>query len=145
MQRVLKCIHCGELRGPRRCKPCTVKRGKAWREARDADPARVRTRDQQNRANWLKNKYGLTPEQYDAMLQAQAGGCKICGLPAEKNVQRRPGSASPPCLDVDHDHVTGRVRGLLCFNCNTGLARFLEQPRFLAAAIEYLKEPHGDS
>ncbi len=51
-------------------------------------------------------KYGLTPEQYRAMLTDQRGCCKICG----RVFKRTP--------NIDHDHATGRVRGLLCFICN---------------------------
>jgi len=60
------------------------------------------------RKNALKRRYGITPEQYDLMLERQGGGCAICGrLP-------KPGRR----LAVDHDHATKRVRGLLCFQCN---------------------------
>ena len=63
--------------------------------------------------NWksrLKNVYGISADDYGSMLQRQRGVCKICGRP-EKN--RR--------LAVDHDHKTGRVRGLLCTSCNRTL------------------------
>jgi hypothetical protein len=55
----------------------------------------------------LRQKYGLTLAQYDEMLRRQKGVCKIC---------ERPPKTLP--LHVDHDHPTGRVRGLLCFRCN---------------------------
>lgn len=74
----------------------------------------------------LKKKYGLTPEQYDEMLEAQGGGCAICGTP--------PGDIA---LHVDHCHETGRVRGLLCFPCNAGLGQFKHDPELLLAAASY--------
>jgi hypothetical protein len=55
----------------------------------------------------LKRKYGLTPETFDALYQTQNGVCKICARQVE--------------LVVDHDHNTGRVRGLLCRKCNAEL------------------------
>ena len=55
----------------------------------------------------LRRKYGLTLAQYNRMLKAQGGVCKLCGRPPQKLA-----------LAVDHDHKTKRVRGLLCFTCN---------------------------
>jgi hypothetical protein len=57
----------------------------------------------------LRLKYGITIDDYNAMLTKQKGGCQICGC------EPRPGSR----LQVDHDHVDGKVRGLLCNRCNT--------------------------
>lgn len=55
----------------------------------------------------LRRKYGITLAQYNRMLKAQGGVCKLCGRPPKKLP-----------LAVDHDHATKRVRGLLCFTCN---------------------------
>jgi hypothetical protein len=74
----------------------------------------------------LRTKYGITPEQYDEMLERQGGGCAICGKP--------PGDIA---LHVDHCHETGRVRGLLCFSCNAGLGQFRHDPDLLGRALEY--------
>ncbi len=60
------------------------------------------------------------------MLEAQGGGCAICGKP--------PGDIA---LHVDHCHETGRVRGLLCFSCNAGLGQFRHDPDLLYQAMEY--------
>jgi hypothetical protein len=78
------------------------------------------------RKTHLKTKYGITPEQYDEMLEAQGGGCAICGKPPGKTA-----------LHVDHCHETGRVRGLLCFSCNAGLGQFKHDPELLEAALMY--------
>ena len=72
-------------------------------------------------------KYGLTPDQYDDILEEQSGVCAICGNTC----------ATGRNLAVDHCHTTGEVRGLLCFNCNSKLA-VLEDERWLAAALPYL-------
>ena len=81
-----------------------------------------------DRKSYLKRKYGMTVEQYDAMLEAQGGGCFICGRPPREDIS----------LHVDHDHSTGRVRGTLCFCCNNALADFKEDPHLLQKAITYL-------
>lgn len=63
----------------------------------------------------LKHRYNITPEQYDALNTQQKGLCAICGNPPRGKMQR---------LSVDHDHTTGRVRGLLCITCNRALGYF---------------------
>lgn len=65
---------------------------------------------------------------YEAMLIAQGGVCAICGNPPKT---RR--------LHVDHDHKTGRVRGLLCFTCNRFLLGYYATPAKLRAAADYLE------
>ena len=77
----------------------------------------------------LRDKYGITPERYDLILDSQHGVCAICGRPPKT---RR--------LAVDHDHKTKRVRGLLCHLCNQGLG-FLRAPMLLRRAADYLEEP----
>lgn len=85
------------------------------------------------RETWLR-KYGLTVAEYDGLLVAQGGGCAICD-------SRDPrGRAKSPYFHVDHDHGTGRVRGLLCAPCNTGLGSFGDDPARLRSAIAYLSE-----
>lgn len=73
-------------------------------------------------------KYGITTEDYEAMLAGQGGVCLICG--------RAPKARS---LNVDHDHKTGKVRGLLCHQCNRHLLGALERyPRRVPRALAYL-------
>jgi hypothetical protein len=74
--------------------------------------------------------YGLTPEQYGAMLAEQGNACAICRSP------EWPGKGNRP--HVDHDHATGKVRGILCGRCNFGLGQFQDDPDLLRAAITYL-------
>jgi len=69
----------------------------------------------------------LSADDYAARLEAQGGGCALCGT---KPKTRR--------LDVDHDHATGEVRGLLCHRCNRALPTWVDD-RWLIAAIEYLQ------
>jgi len=73
----------------------------------------------------LKNKYGLVPEVYAAMVERQGGRCAIC----RRTVR----------LHVDHDHATGAVRGLLCRRCNLTLGYVEDDPDLLLLAADYLK------
>lgn len=80
-------------------------------------------------------QYGLTPEQFQALLEAQNYKCAICG--SASNKAGRKGSLER--LYVDHCHGEGRVRGLLCNSCNVGLGHFGDSPELLEKAIQYLK------
>jgi hypothetical protein len=107
-----------------------VERVRRWREG-NADrygsyAAAYRRTDAYERSlrrSLLKSKYGITPEDYDRMLAEQGGGCLLCGDP-------------PPdgrSLHVDHDEVTDRVRGLLCFRRNAGIGQLRHDPELAAA------------
>ena len=84
------------------------------------------------RAAHQLRKYGLTVEQYDAMLTKQNGTCDICNLVCLTGKR----------LAVDHCHDTKVVRGLLCANCNMGNGSLKESPKNLAASLVYLAK-HG--
>jgi hypothetical protein len=85
----------------------------------------------------LMKLYGMTPEDYDSLLESQNGRCAICK--AESGwVHRQSGGLKK--LSVDHDHATGRVRGLLCDRCNTAIGKLNHDPNLLRAAIDYLAE-----
>ena len=75
--------------------------------------------------------YGLTLEKYNAMLEAQNGGCAICGSKTAKT--KRNGR-----FCVDHDHQTGEVRGLLCAPCNRGIGLLQDSVTIMEAATKYL-------
>lgn len=79
----------------------------------------------------LKKRWGLTVEQFESMVAAQGGVCRICQRPEKSEYKRR--------LSVDHDHLTGEIRGLLCHMCNTGIGKFEDNPALLVAAAAYLK------
>lgn len=87
-------------------------------------------------AKMRRVNYGITAEQYQAMLEAQQGLCAICGQPETS----RGCKGKPKDLSVDHDHATGRIRGLLCGHCNSGLGHFRDRPDRLMAAIDYLRK-----
>ena len=73
----------------------------------------------------LKKQYGLTLEEHQSMVTAQKSCCKICHRPAK--------------LHVDHDHNTGKVRGLLCLSCNMALGLMKDNTEVLSNAIKYLQ------
>lgn len=75
------------------------------------------------------NRYGLTAERFDQMLAEQGNACAIC---------RKSFDGESKGIHIDHDHVTGQVRALLCTTCNTGLGAFMDSPDLLQAAIDYL-------
>jgi Recombination endonuclease VII len=78
------------------------------------------------RAYLLKRKYRLTPEERTAMIEEQGGCCEICRVfQGDK-------------LEVDHNHSTGRVRAMLCHNCNSGLGMFGDSYDLLSVARSYL-------
>lgn len=87
----------------------------------------------------LKCTFGITLEEYNALSEEQDHLCAICRKPETvvgngKRVRK---------LAVDHDHTTGKVRGLLCTGCNTALGRFNDDITLLEKAIHYLKSYEG--
>lgn len=83
--------------------------------------------DQARRQRWIR-KYGITPERYEELLAEQNGGCAICGQAC----------STGQFLSVDHDHVTGEVRGLLCRQHNRALGLFDDDPELLRISRDYL-------
>lgn len=84
-------------------------------------------------ANIYLRKYGLSTSKYRTTLANQGGVCKICGRTDAG------GTLRPQQFLVDHNHRTGKVRGLLCHSCNTGLACFREDRSILESAVLYLR------
>jgi hypothetical protein len=96
------------------------------REYRLKNIERIKVKD---RFKSLKRRYGMTSVEYEMMLATQNGKCGICG---------RAEWVKHGHLSVDHDHKTGKVRGLICNWCNSGIA-FLDNERFMESAMKYLK------
>lgn len=123
--------------GPRsQCKTCWLEKSRSYYKSnRDKAYATKRRWSANNpekvklllRAGHLKHKFGITLEEYDRVLQSQGGVCKIC---RQVSVDRS--------LDIDHNHNTGQVRGLLCGPCNRGLSSFKDSTLYLQSATEYL-------
>lgn len=77
-----------------------------------------------------KKKYGISREDYAALLTGQQNQCRICRTEFKDTSEAK----------VDHDHETLQVRGLLCSQCNTGLGSFRDSPDFLRNAAAYLEQ-----
>jgi hypothetical protein len=111
------------------CRECQRKKARAW----IADPKNK----ERYHAGRVRRAYGIPEGEYQAMLAAQGGVCAICKK-AERAINPRTGK--PRHLDVDHDHKTGKVRGLLCSTCNNGLGCFQDDRQLLASADKYLAQ-----
>jgi hypothetical protein len=85
----------------------------------------------------LKKRFGLTEREYDLILEKQNGVCAIC-KDVETVIDGQSKKVKP--LSVDHDHKTGKIRGLLCTKCNVGLGAFNDEVCVLLNAAEYLKK-----
>jgi len=131
------------------CKNCCSERSRIWKQnnreranarerARysaniDAERARNREKIKSDAAKLsrrdynLRRKYGINLAQYNVMTQA---GCQICGTV-------EPGTHN---FHVDHDHISGCVRGILCGQCNKGIGHFKDNILLLQHAIQYLKQ-----
>ena len=117
------------------CKVCTNKRNLA--KYHSCDTTRRSHRIASRKHSLLKN-YGITPEEYDTMLLDQNGKCVICSSDKPWGFVAEPKRARE-FFCVDHCHTTGRVRGLLCHPCNTGLGSFSDDTNVMANAIAYLE------
>jgi len=139
-----KCKDCGEMKplaefyvnlksGPQACcKPCAVMRS-AVRQKADPEYHRRTSREwiQRNpdkrRANNDRWKYGVPPGFREVLWVSQNGCCAICSA-----------AITAETGNIDHDHVTGRIRGMLCWNCNKGLGAFKDSIESLTKATDYL-------
>ena len=101
------------------CRTCINKRTKKWTKENN-----VRARLRQKEWNLLK-RYGISIEEYNLQLEKQGNACAICRVVKK--------------LHVDHSHSTGKFRGLLCFECNSGLGNMKDDPNLLRAGALYLE------
>jgi len=103
------------------CHDCLKEARRKWRESNPG----------QHKARHIKNRYGIALEEYEAMARLTGGRCPVCGE-----------APAPPfsVLDLDHDHETGRVRGLLCRGCNIALGGARDNPATLRALADYVED-----
>lgn len=87
------------------------------------------------RESHLKRTYDISQDEYDTLAKAQNYSCKLCGKHASEEPRGN--------LVVDHCHETGRIRGLLCSVCNTGIGKLGDTIEGLEKALDYLKKNDG--
>ena len=104
------------------CRKCSTQYKVEWK-AKNPDKAKLI-----NKKTTLKNRYGISLEKFEEMLSLQNNACAICS----KTISE-PGDSY-----VDHCHNTGKIRKILCINCNSGLGQFKDSPEILKKAYEYL-------
>jgi len=102
------------------CKDCNSRKAKVWKK----------NNVEKNKTHHYQRKYGLTFADYGVILSQQNSRCAVC-LTHFSDAQRG-------VLFVDHCHKTGKVRGLLCQNCNTAIGLLKDSPLFCTKAAEYL-------
>lgn len=139
-----KCYCCGEIKEIKEfgvdrmtvngsatiCKPCKRKKIKFYFNSFSDE--RKEDRRLKNLRYNLKYNFNLSLEDYETMVEQQNGVCAICSQPPIKGNGNR--------LHIDHNHSTGKIRGLLCSTCNQGLGFFQDSFETLLSASHYLKE-----
>lgn len=99
------------------CKACHQGYGREWKRSEAGKLKQKR--------DWLKRDFGITPEDYERLLERCDHRCLACG--------------SQKQLHIDHDHATGRIRGILCGNCNRALGLLRDDAIRISQLLEYAK------
>ncbi len=110
-----------------RCIKCTTKYRKEWAETRGDKETRCR------RHNHFKRMYNITYDDFETLWIDQEYKCAIC----DSNISEK--------FNVDHCHTSGKVRGILCWDCNIGLGKFKDKIINLERAIKYLNKDKHDN
>jgi hypothetical protein len=140
----VNCGKCGGLKhrlssGATRCRNCHNRQGREYYRASSA-------RRENMRRTYVLRKYGISFQELEDLLQRHSERCAICRRPWTQCVSAKRSRYDARFLQylcVDHDHATGKVRGLLCNGCNTAIGMFQEDAARLAAAAEYLARRGG--
>jgi hypothetical protein len=108
----------------KRCSKCNTTTG-PFRKDRNIC---LKCKQRHQRSYELRRRYNLTPEEWDALFKKQRGKCAICRRPPLRR------------LHVDHCHKTGKVRGLLCWACNSGVGKLKDCPATMLRAAKYIRK-----
>ena len=127
---ILKCNACG---GEHEQCGRDIQRNSAPRKCTEYKPSNWSGFEREDAI--MRRQYGISMEEFDALLEFQGGGCAICSKPIEK-LRRR--------MNIDHDHRNGKVRGILCSGCNTGLGHLGDNVEGLKKALYYLENTPFD-
>lgn len=128
------CRECASITSRESYNRCIDKRTSYWK-ARTKEQRQLEYQKLKNSGAKLRHdlqRYGLTETEYNQLVKKQNGVCRCCGISPEQTKFSR--------LAVDHNHKTGKVRGLLCGSCNRALGMLRENVKTLEAMICYLKE-----
>jgi hypothetical protein len=126
------CATCGKkprMKNQSYCRECKSAYQRAWQK-KTYNSERYRNKS-------LRNRFGITLEEYSTMLEQQNGVCAICGK-AETRVHNKTGKVQP--LGVDHNHTTGEIRELLCHNCNLLVGNIETNITLVKKALLYLQK-----
>jgi hypothetical protein len=136
----MKTLATVEILAERRAR--NVLKARAWRKRHPEQKAKDLAWRQRNKAHlsnyYYVRKYGLSLDAVAALLEVQGGACAICRT--SLTIERKPRDKQGTALNVDHDHGTGAIRGILCHHCNAGLGYFRDSRAGLSAAINYLAQ-----
>jgi len=108
----------------------------ARKKREETDPIYKETRRKKKLHAMLKHKYGMTLDEYHTLVESQNNQCAICSVELTERSQTIKDSPK-----VDHDHDTGKVRGVLCGKCNMAIGLLNDDPDTLRKAIAYLEKP----
>lgn len=138
------CKRCGATESfyksqPSYCKDCMRTMSRNWERANPEQRRLSKLKYQRRpdvklkrKARYIESAHGLLPGQFDDLLTNQQSKCGICGTEISNEPNHK--------THIDHDHVSGRIRGLLCDYCNHGLGNFKDDMGLLQKAIEYLQK-----
>ncbi len=123
----IECEQCGKSFEWRVCHGGSRKRfcDDCGRE-RDKSSSRKHSRLAYHKKGGRYVRYGLTEEEFKSLHEVQGGACAVC-----RRISKR--------LCIDHCHETGRIRGLLCYSCNSGLGQLGDDPELLERGVAYLR------
>lgn len=94
------------------------------------------TKSDKKRGYNLKSRFDISIEDYNVIFLKQGGKCAIC-IKSESSKDKE---GKIKWLSTDHNHKTGKIRGLLCYSCNTGLGKLGDSVKTLRSAIKYLNK-----
>lgn len=124
------CVDCNEPCNGIRCRPCnTIMR----RNAKNYGLS--------SRKHHLLKKYNMTVDEFEAWWIVFRGKCGICDIDLVRPQKSRGQPMNSVC--VDHDHASGKIRGLLCAGCNKGLGMFRDNKKSLKRALEWIGDNNG--
>jgi len=124
-----RCKRCGKLKASNNFYPSDYMKNRLSSNCKSCSQIEKYSNRTSQREYMIKMRYGITQKEYDGILLKQNGVCAIC----ERT------NKLPKPLYIDHNHTTGKIRGLLCATCNSGIGSFEDNILLLSKAITYLE------